>query len=155
MAKGGRSRDRVPGYAIAVTLALMMMACGAESDPPGATMEPRTDHSVLVTDVALSDTGRAGEEVFNANCSVCHGVGATGTDRGPTLIHRIYHPGHHPDFSIRNAVSQGVRQHHWFFGNMAPVPGVSADEVEEIICYIRERQRGAGIFEGDSYSTVC
>lgn len=155
MAKGRRPRGRVLGYAVAVTLGLVMVACGVESDPPGATMESRADHSVLVTDAALSDTARAGEEVFNANCSVCHGVGATGTDRGPALIHRIYHPGHHPDFSIRNAVSQGVRQHHWFFGNMAPVPGVSADEVEKIICYIRERQRGAGIFEGDSFSTVC
>ena len=92
MAKGGRSWDRVLGYATAVALALMMMACGAESDSPGATMESQADHSVLVTDAALSDTGRAGEEVFNANCSVCHGVGATGTERGPTLIHRIYHP---------------------------------------------------------------
>ncbi len=155
MAKGGRSLNRVLGYAMAVTLALMMMACGSESDPPGATTESGADHSVLVTDAALSDTGRAGEEVFNANCSVCHGVGATGSERGPSLIHRIYHPGHHPDFSIRNAVSQGVKQHHWFFGNMAPVPGVSADEVEQIICYIRERQRSAGIFEGDSFSTVC
>ena len=155
MAKGGKPRGRVLGYAIAATLALVMMACGAESDPLSTATESRVDREVLVTDVALSDTGRAGEEVFNANCSVCHGVGATGTDRGPTLIHSIYHPGHHPDFSIRNAVSQGVKQHHWFFGNMAPIPGVSADEVEKIICYIRERQRGAGIFEGDSFSTVC
>ena len=136
------------GYAAAVTLALLtVVACGGD--------EPTVAGPTSITGVALSGAGRAGEGVFNASCSVCHGVGASGTDRGPTLIHSIYHPGHHSDASIRNAVSNGVRQHHWFFGNMAPVPNVSADEVEKIICYIRETQRGAGIFEGDSYSTVC
>ena len=78
-----------------------------------------------------------------------------GTNQGPTLIDRIYHPGHHGDFSIRNAVSQGVQQHHWGFGDMAPVAGLSSDDVEKIICYIRETQRTAGIFEGDDFSTVC
>ena len=68
---------------------------------------------------------------------------------------RVYHPGHHPDFSIRNAVSQGVRQHHWTFGDMAPVAGVSSDDVEKIICYVREMQRAKGLFEGDAFETVC
>ena len=104
---------------------------------------------------ALSETARAGEDLFNANCSVCHGVGAAGTNQGPPLIDRVYHPGHHPDFSIRNAVRQGVKQHHWAFGDMAPVAGVSSDDVENIICYVRELQRAAGIFEGDAFSTVC
>ena len=82
-------------------------------------------------------------------------MNAAGTTQGPTLIDRIYHPGHHPDFSIRNAVSQGVRQHHWVFGDMPPVTDVSSDDAEKIICYIRETQRANGLFEGDSYSTVC
>ena len=98
---------------------------------------------------------REGEELFDANCSVCHGENATGTNQGPPLVDRIYHPGHHTDHSIRNAVSNGVKQHHWGFGDMAPVAGVSSDDVEEIICYIRELQRAGGIFEGDGFSTVC
>ena len=104
---------------------------------------------------ALSDMARAGEELFNANCSLCHGMAAAGTSQGPSLIDRIYHPGHHPDLSFRNAVRQGVQQHHWFFGDMPPVAGVSSDDVEKIICYVREMQRANGIFEGNDYSTVC
>ena len=38
---------------------------------------------------------------------------------------------------------------------MAPVAGVSSDEVEEIICYVRELQRAGGIYDGDGFSTVC
>ena len=38
---------------------------------------------------------------------------------------------------------------------MAPVAGVSSDEVEKIICYVREMQRAKGLFEGDAFETVC
>ena len=123
---------------------LMVVGCGGDGAEQGSA-----------TGTALSDTARAGEKLFNANCSACHGVGAVGTSLGPPLMDRVYHPGHHPDFSIRNAVSQGVRQHHWTFGDMAPVDGVSPDEVEKVICYVREMQRAEGIFEGDAFETVC
>ena len=97
----------------------------------------------------------AGQELFDANCALCHGAQAAGTTQGPTLIDRIYHPGHHSDFSFRRAVAQGVRQHHWTFGDMLPVATVTADEIEQIICYVRELQREAGIFDGDAFETVC
>ena len=129
---------------VAAVVLLMVVGCGGD----GAEQGPATG-------TALSDTARAGEKLFNANCSACHGVGAVGTSLGPPLMDRVYHPGHHPDFSIRNAVSQGVRQHHWTFGDMAPVAGVSPDEVEKVICYVREMQRAEGIFEGDAFRTVC
>ena len=122
---------------------LVVIGCGGDSQ------------QVKSTGPALSDTARAGEKLFNENCSACHGMGAEGTSLGPPLMDRVYHPGHHPDFSIRNAVKQGVRQHHWTFGDMAPVAGVSPDEVEKIICYVREMQRAEGIFEGDAFETVC
>jgi len=38
---------------------------------------------------------------------------------------------------------------------MLPVATVTADEVEQIICYVRELQREAGIFDGDAFETVC
>ena len=118
-------------------------------------MESSGAEQVSAAGSGLSVTARAGEKLFNANCSACHGAGAAGTSLGPPLMDRVYHPGHHQDFSIRNAVSQGVRQHHWTFGDMAPVAGVSSDEVEKIICYVREMQRAEGIFEGDAFETVC
>ena len=136
-------------------LLIVIMGCGEGSSPQDETAGPSGTGIVSGNGPALSDTGRAGEELFNANCSVCHGMNAAGTSQGPTLIDRIYHPGHHPDFSIRNAVSKGVRQHHWVFGDMAPVAGVSTEDVEKIICYVREVQRANDIFEGDDFSTVC
>ena len=44
-----------------------------------------------------------------------------------------------------NAVRNGVVAHHWQFGDMPPVPGVSDADIEAIICYVRELQRAAGI----------
>ena len=157
MARDGNSTGRLFSYSVIVVIItlLTMVGCGGESDSQRATTESKSAEGVTVTESALSDAARAGGELFNANCSACHGVGATGTSQGPPLIDRIYHPSHHPDFSIRNAVRQGVKQHHWLFGDMAPVAGVSPDEVEKIICYIREAQRADGIFEGDAFSTVC
>ena len=157
MAGGMNSKGRlfVPTTIVVITTLLMMAACGGEGVPQSSNAGSKGAEPVTVTESALSETARAGEELFNANCSVCHGVGAIGTSQGPPLIDRTYHPGHHPDFSIRNAVRQGVKQHHWLFGDMAPVAGVSSDEVERIICYIREAQRADGIFKGDAFSTVC
>ena len=142
------------GFGLALLLAVIV-GCGDESTPQYETREPGGVERVSEPEIALSNTARVGEELFNANCSVCHGMNASGTSQGPTFIDRIYHPGHHPDFSFRNAVSNGVTQHHWVFGNMPPVDGVSPEEVDKIICYVREVQRANGIFEGDDFSTVC
>ncbi len=145
-------------FASSFVLALLLVVivgCGEGSDPQYENRGSSGTERVSESEPALSNTARAGEDLFNANCSVCHGVNAAGTSQGPTLIDRIYHPGHHSDFSFRNAVSNGVRQHHWVFGDMAPVAGVSSEDVEKIICYVREVQRANGIFEGDDFSTVC
>ena len=93
---------------------------------------------------------REGETVFNRTCSVCHGVNAAGTQAGPPLVHQLYHPGHHPDVSFRNAVKNGVISHHWEFGHMPPQPGVSDEDIEKIICYVRELQIAGGIYEGEA-----
>ena len=95
---------------------------------------------------------RQGEIAFNARCAVCHGANAVGTTLGPPLAHRIYEPGHHQDFAIRNAIRNGVPAHHWQFGDMPPVPGVSDADVAAIICYVRAVQRDAGIIADDSPS---
>ena len=56
-----------------------------------------------------------------------------------------YEPGHHPDAASYRAVNQGVVSHHWSFGNMPPVPGVSQRSVGQIVAYVRELQRANGI----------
>ena len=142
------------GFVLALLLAVTV-GCGEESTPQYETRESGVTERVSEPELALSNTARAGEEPFNANCSACHGMNASGTSQGPTFIDRIYHPGHHPDFSFRNAVSNGVTQHHWVFGDMPPVDGVSPEDVDTIICYVREVQRANGIFQGDDFPTVC
>ena len=92
---------------------------------------------------------RQGESLFTTNCSICHGAVGEGTQTGPPLVHPIYNPNHHPDFSFHNAVNNGVPQHHWVFGDMAPRPGLSEGDVNNIICYIRQLQVNEGIYEGD------
>ena len=88
----------------------------------------------------------SGRELFEANCASCHGVKAKGTDLGPPLVHRIYEPSHHADMAFQLAARNSVREHHWNFGNMPPVEGVSHDEVAEIIAYVRALLEDAGIF---------
>ena len=95
----------------------------------------------------LSATAAKGRETFNENCAMCHGVNASGVDgAGPPLVHIVYEPNHHGDMSFYMAVRQGVRAHHWPFGNMPAVEGVDHTEVATIITYIRELQRANGIF---------
>jgi mono/diheme cytochrome c family protein len=88
---------------------------------------------------------REGEQLFNANCSSCHGLKGAGTLTGPPLVHIIYEPNHHGDASFQLAVQRGVVAHHWRFGNMPPVPGVTPDQTTLITSYIRWVQRQAGI----------
>ena len=101
---------------------------------------------VEVTVPDLSDRAMSGKTVFDQNCAGCHGSNAAGVDgSGPPLVHVIYEPGHHSDPAFYLAVEQGVRAHHWPFGDMAPIDGLERAEVASIIDYIREMQRANGI----------
>ncbi len=93
----------------------------------------------------LSQKASVGHEVFKENCAACHGGNAGGTEQGPPLIHYIYNPGHHGDQAFYRAVRQGVRAHHWPFGDMPPQSQVSNAEVAEILAFIRETQVANGI----------
>ena len=94
----------------------------------------------------FSAEAEAGQVLFEENCMTCHGRHATGSDQGPPLVHRIYEPNHHADIAFRLAVRNGVRAHHWPFGNMAPVEGVSDEDAIKITRYVRELQKANGIF---------
>ncbi len=105
--------------------------------------------AVAAQDVKLPETtpalerGKANYEKF---CSACHGANGVGTDKGPPFLHRVYHPGHHGDGAFFRAAKQGVRAHHWPFGDMAPVDDVTETEVQTIVDYVRALQRANGIF---------
>ena len=98
---------------------------------------------IIVPD--LSSAAQMGKIAFGENCAGCHGAKAAGTENGPPLIHKIYEPSHHADFSFVMAVKNGVRAHHWRFGDMVPVAGVTDKQIEWITEYVREMQRANGI----------
>ena len=88
----------------------------------------------------------AGEELFIASCAVCHGVELRGSPTGPPLLVPTYAPNHHGDEAFQRAVAFGTPAHHWGFGDMAPIPGLSRDDVSKIIEYVRSVQEAEGIF---------
>jgi mono/diheme cytochrome c family protein len=95
----------------------------------------------------LSSEATAGEAIFLANCAVCHGKNAAGTDKGPPLVSQIYSPAHHSDFSFVRAVTVGVPQHHWLFGPMPAQPQLGQKQIDQIVAYIPELQKANGMNE--------
>ena len=99
-----------------------------------------------VTVPELSSNALLGQSMFETACASCHGVNAAGTDGvAPPLVHVIYEPNHHADEAFQRAPAFGVRSHHWPFGNMPAVEGLTRGDVAMIITYIRELQRANGI----------
>lgn len=86
-----------------------------------------------------------GAAKFAGNCAGCHGEAGVGTSQGPPLVHKIYEPNHHGDAAFQRAAANGVQAHHWEFGNMPKIEGVTSEDVDQIIQYVRWLQRQAGI----------
>jgi cytochrome c553 len=112
-----------------------------------APQEPlEGDAMVAIQMPPIEGNAAIGQRVFEVSCASCHGVNAVGVEgAGPPLIHKIYEPSHHADEAFQRAVSQGVRSHHWQFGDMPPVEGLTRGDVAMVIAYIREIQRANGI----------
>jgi mono/diheme cytochrome c family protein len=87
----------------------------------------------------------AGKALYDRHCASCHGDAAAGTDKGPTFLDPTYHPSHHPDQAFLLAPKVGVQAHHWQFGDMPPVEGITDEESAQILPYIRWLQQQAGI----------
>ncbi|MGJ8569855.1 MAG: c-type cytochrome [Hoeflea sp.] len=99
-----------------------------------------------VTVPQLSAQAQEGETLFNRSCATCHGQNAAGQDGiAPPLVHKIYEPNHHGDAAFHLAAKNGVRGHHWQFGDMRPVEGITDPELDKIVFYVRELQRANGI----------
>lgn len=98
------------------------------------------------TGIAVQDPDLVaqGEPLYQTNCASCHGTDLRGTDKGPSHLSVVYEPNHHGDAAFQLAVLNGVPQHHWPFGDMDPVPGLSEDDLDAITAYVRENQRISG-----------
>lgn len=115
-------------------------------EPEPAAPETAAAMVTVTQPGSLSPEAIRGQEAFEAVCAACHGVAGAGRmGFGPPLIHKVYEPSHHGDMAFEMAVANGVRAHHWTFGDMPPQPQVSGDEVQAIIAYVRAVQRANGI----------
>lgn len=103
--------------------------------------------AIVVLPAELSGDAQIGKRGFDAKCAQCHGQNAAGQNGiAPPLVHKIYEPNHHGDGAFIVAAMNGVRAHHWKFGNMPAVKGLSDADVKYITRYIRELQKENGIF---------
>ncbi len=134
---------------IAILAVVAVAAAGAviySNQSPSKAVPGSGPPLVSVTVPELSAAEKKGEVAFNENCAACHGTNAAGQDGvAPPLIHPIYEPNHHGDQSFFMAAQNGSRAHHWPFGDMPPVEGVTKEEVGDIITYVRALQRANGI----------
>jgi len=77
------------GTLIAAGLAIIMTTLSplqAAPLDPSAVKQPK-----------MSPALNVGKLNYEAKCAKCHGKNIAGTDKGPTFLHRVYHPGHHGD----------------------------------------------------------
>ena len=94
----------------------------------------------------LAPEEQIGKRAFDAVCAQCHGPNAAGREGiGPPLVHDYYKPSHHADMAFVMAVQNGVRAHHWTFGDMPAQSGLTGADVKAIIAYVRAVQRANGI----------
>ncbi|WP_299075284.1 cytochrome c [uncultured Ruegeria sp.] len=134
--------------AAAIVYNLNQQPTGHSMTPPDTSALEQGDpiENVNLPD-QLSEFAAVGKVAFDVKCSACHGANATGLQGlAPPLVHKIYEPSHHSDESFYVAVQNGVRAHHWKFGNMPPVDGLTRADVKGIVAYIRELQQENGIF---------
>jgi len=113
---------------------ILLVVCGLLSAGLAYTAEPEDD-------VNTPFRYAKGKIMFDHYCSSCHGLKLTGTDKGPPLIHNFYKPSHHGDGSFYNAALKGVKSHHWNFGDMPPVTGMTEKKIRSIVPYVRFYQQ--------------
>ena len=137
---------------VILSVALGLLVGGAAwyaSKPSAPTSDPSLPKGAPLAEVkvpALSGNEILGETAFNAKCAVCHGKNAAGQNGiAPPLVHAYYKPGHHGDMAFQLAVQNGVTSHHWPFGNMPPVQGLTQGDVKNITAYVRALQVANGI----------
>lgn len=148
------SGARRRALAVLVLVATIAGAVALRPGPVGAQMHTghgAGDRTAVIdpTDVVIPPLEGAqlyGGRVFAAKCVACHGDLLTGVEgAGPPLLHDFYVPGHHSDGAIEAAVRRGAPAHHWPFGDMPAVKGLTGADIAAVIGYIRSVQQANGI----------
>lgn len=86
-----------------------------------------------------------GEARYQAVCARCHGLALGGGPEGPPLLDQTYASSHHADLTFYHAVKNGVRQHHWKYGDMPMLTGITPEQVGDIVAFVRREQQRVGI----------
>ena len=126
---------------VTVAAVLVLVTGGESSSAPRDPMTGQTEFDIPVQDPILVAEG---DVLYQASCAACHGSDLRGTALGPSHLSVIYNPDHHGDGAFASAVVTGVQAHHWGFGDMQPVPQITAPDFERIMAFIRENQRIEG-----------
>lgn len=113
--------------------ALLITGCGSTTES--------ADTGIPAQDAELVAEGAI---LYETDCAECHGSDLRGTGQGPSFLSKLYEPGHHADIAFLLAVRRGTSAHHWTFGDMAPIPGVSEEDVAAIVAFVRKTQRIEG-----------
>ena len=118
----------------AILAFLVLSACNAAPHMAGVTdgVEVEEQDPELV---------ELGEPLYQQHCAQCHGADLRGTDLGPSHLSIVYEPNHHGDAAFLAAVSRGSPAHHWDFGAMPPISGLTQEDVAAITAFVREQQR--------------
>ena len=131
--------------AVAAAAAYILLRPAPANDVANSA-PPEGNAMVAIQIPPIEGDAAIGQRTFENACVACHGTNAVGVEgAGPPLIHVIYEPSHHADESFQRAVAVGVRSHHWRFGDMPPIEGLTRGDVAMVIAYIREIQRANGI----------
>lgn len=136
------------GIAVGV-VGTLTLALNTSDHNSGKSVEKKTATILNVREPAfLSDDAKKGKRLFELNCIDCHGKSGRGSTKGPPLV--MYNEDHHDDETFVRAVRNGVLQHHWQFGNMPAIPGITDAETRSIISYVREIQAFEPYHDGSS-----
>ncbi len=121
---------KIVALVVVAATGLFVVACGSDQPDSGTT----------TTSAGSAD----GADLYNQSCAKCHGVDLRGTAKGPSHLSIVYKSDHHSDDSFRSAARNGVGAHHWDFGDMQPVEGLSDADIDAIIAYVRTVQEREG-----------
>jgi mono/diheme cytochrome c family protein len=146
-------RRYMPKILIMIPLLFLITACSDQGEDKSENSMGTAGHqmgdgakkvSVKTPNVPF-EFGR-GKDLFIGNCAACHGNWGGGTDQGPPLMHDFYKLSHHGDAAFYRAVKNGVKAHHWGYGNMPPITGLAPEDVAQLLPFIRWLQKENGIY---------
>jgi mono/diheme cytochrome c family protein len=126
--------------ACGASVILVLSVSGALAFDQNKPKKKSPEHFVLDVQEPrnLSAEARQGKKFYQANCLLCHGPSTRGAAKGPPLIG--YERSNHSDGKFSDAVRNGVRQHHWKYGDMPPIKNASNQDITNLISYVRALQ---------------